>query len=172
MTGTVNRTAAREGTTPPRTSVPRHRLVGELMTRQVYAIEPDADFRAALAALRETGHQDLPVVDGQGRAMGIVCAPDLLAKLAATALPQPSVFETRRTRDIRRRAAAVTVAELMTTPVRSVTAQDTAAEAALLALRHRIHQLPVVDEHHRLVGVVTVNDLLDALRRTDAEIEA
>jgi CBS-domain-containing membrane protein len=142
------------------------------MTHQVIAIEPDADFAAALAALRETGHEDLPVVDKQGRPMGMVCAPDLLAKLAATALPTASVFETRRTRDIRRRADAVTVAELMTTPVRSVTEQDTAADAALLALRHRIHQLPVVDEHLRLVGMVTVNDLLDALRRTDAEIEA
>ncbi|WP_051942933.1 CBS domain-containing protein [Streptacidiphilus rugosus] len=155
-----------------RTSIPRHRLVGELMTRRVFAIEPDADFTAALAALRETGHEDLPVVDRQGRPMGMVCAPDLLAKLAATALPEPSVFETRRTRDIRHRAAAVSVAELMTTPVRSVAEHDTAADAALLALRHRIHQLPVVDDHHRLVGLVTLNDLLDALRRTDQEIEA
>jgi CBS-domain-containing membrane protein len=142
------------------------------MTRQVYAIEPDADFTAALRALRETGHEALPVVDGQGRPMGMVCAPDVLAKLAATALPEASVFETRRTRDIRRRAGAVTVSELMTTPARTVTAADTAADAALLALRLRIHQLPVVDDHHRLVGLVTLNDLLDALRRTDAEIEA
>jgi CBS-domain-containing membrane protein len=102
----------------------------------------------------------------------MVCASDLLAKLAAIALPEASAFETRRTRDIRRRAGAVTVSELMTTPVCSVTAQDSAVEAALLALRHRIHQLPVVDEHRRLVGLVTLNDLLDALRRTDAEIEA
>jgi CBS-domain-containing membrane protein len=142
------------------------------MTRQVYAIEPHADFTAALRALRETGHEALPVVDGQGRPMGMVCAPDVLAKLAATALPRASVFETRRTRDIRRRAGAVTVSEMMTTPVRAVTAEDTAADAALLALRHRIHQLPVVDDHHRLVSLVTLNDLLDALRRTDAEIEA
>jgi CBS-domain-containing membrane protein len=163
---------AQDGMRPPRTSIPRHRLVGELMTRQVFAIEPDADFTAALAALRETGHEDLPVVDRQGRPMGMVCAPDLLAKLAATALPEPSVFETRRTRDIRRRAAAVSAAELMTTPVCTVAEDDTAADAALLALRHRIHQLPVVDAHHRLIGLVTLNDLLDALRRADAEIEA
>jgi CBS-domain-containing membrane protein len=142
------------------------------MTSQVFAIEPDADFKAALEALRETGHQDLPVVDKHGQLMGIVCVPDLLAKLAATALPDPSVFETRRTRDIRRRSGAVTVSELMTTPACSVTAENSAAEAALLALRHRIHHLPVVDAHHRLVGLVTANDLLVALRRTDAEIEA
>jgi CBS-domain-containing membrane protein len=171
MTGTVN-VPTSGGSPLPRTSVPRHRRVGQLMTRQVFAIEPDADFTAALAALRETGHEDLPVVDKQGRPMGMVCAPDLLAKLAATALPEASVFESRRTRDIRRRAGAVTVAELMTTPVCSVTEQDTAADAALLALRRRVHQLPVVDEHHRLLGLVTLNDLLEALRRTDAELEA
>lgn len=165
-------TGSAHETAPPRTSVPRHRRIGELMTHQVCAIEPDADFATALAAMRETGHEDLPVVDGQGRPMGMVCAPDLLAKLAATALPESSVFENRRTRDIRRRAGAVTVSELMTTPVHTVTAQDAAADAALLALRHRIHQVPVVDEHLRLVGLVTLNDLLDALRRTDAEIEA
>jgi CBS-domain-containing membrane protein len=140
------------------------------MTRQVIAVEPDADFAAALAALRETGHDDLPVVDGQGRPMGMVCAPDLLAKLAATALPEASIFDTYATHDLRRRAAAVTVAELMSNPVCCVQQQDTAAQAALIALRHRIHQLPVVDEHHRVVGLVTLNDLLDALRRSDADI--
>ncbi|RAG86801.1 hypothetical protein DN069_04485 [Streptacidiphilus pinicola] len=171
MTRTVNRPSG-DGAPLPQTSVPRHRRVGELMTQQVFAIEPDADFTAALAALRETGHEDLPVVDKQGRPMGIVCAPDLLAKLAATALPEASLFETRRTREIRRRAGAVAVSELMTTPVCTITAQDTAAEAALLALRHRVHHLPVVDEHRRLVGLVTLTDLLEALRRTDAEIEA
>jgi CBS-domain-containing membrane protein len=169
MTGTVNQGAG-EHTRPKPPSLPRHRLVGELMTRQVIAVEPDADFAAALAALRETGHDDLPVVDAQGRPMGMVCAPDLLAKLAATALPEVSIFDTHATQELRRRAAAVTVAELMSNPVCCVQPQDTAAQAALIALRHRIHQLPVVDEHHRVVGLVTLNDLLDALRRTDADI--
>ncbi|WP_052442547.1 CBS domain-containing protein [Streptacidiphilus neutrinimicus] len=141
------------------------------MTHQVVAVEPDADFATALAALRAQGHDDLPVVDKQGRPMGMVCAADLLAKLAATALPDvSSFFEAQITRDIRRRAGAVTVAELMTTPVRTVSPQDSAADAALVALRHRIHQLPVVDEHRRMVGLVTLNDLLDALRRTDADL--
>ncbi|WP_052440907.1 CBS domain-containing protein [Streptacidiphilus anmyonensis] len=171
MTRTVNR-PVHDSPPLPRTSLPRRRRVGELMTDQVFAIEPDADFVAALAALRETGHEDLPVVDTENRLVGIVCAPDLLAKLAAIALPEASLFETRRSRDIRRRAGAVTVSGLMTTPVCTVTARDTAADPALLALRHRIHQLPVLDDHQRLVGLVTLNDLLDALRRTDAEIEA
>jgi CBS-domain-containing membrane protein len=154
----------------PTTALPRHRRVEEVMTHSVMAVQPEADFATALAALRETGHDDLPVVDAQGRVMGMVCAPDLLAKLAATELPAPSVFETRRTREIRRRAAAVTVGELMTNPVCSVGPRDTAASAALLALRHRIHQLPVLDGHGRLVGLVTLNNLLDALRRSDTEV--
>ncbi|MEZ0067214.1 CBS-domain-containing membrane protein [Streptacidiphilus sp. MAP12-20] len=168
MTRTVNR-GTRDRARPD-AALPHHRRVEQLMTRQVIAVQPDADFVTVLAALRRTGHDDLPVVDDEGRVMGMVCAPDLLAKLAASDLPEPSMFETRRVRAIRRRAQAVTAGELMTTPVCSVGPQDTAAHAALLALRHHIHQLPVVDEHHALVGLVTMNDLLDALRRTDAEI--
>ncbi|WP_052441226.1 CBS domain-containing protein [Streptacidiphilus anmyonensis] len=170
MTDTVRRGADDQARPSHPCSLPRHRLVQDVMTSQVIAVEPDADFAAALAALRETGHDDLPVVDRQGRPMVMVCAPDLLAKLAATVLPEASIFDTHLTRDIRRRAAAVTVAELMTNPVCTVRPCDTAAQAALLALRHRIHQLPVVDEQHRIVGLVTLSNLLEALHRPDAEI--
>lgn len=53
------------------------------------------------------------------------------------------------------------VASWMSSPVHTVTPATTAAEAAALLRRHRIHHLPVM-EGDRVVGVVTDRDLRSA----------
>jgi CBS domain-containing protein len=57
--------------------------VGEVMTRTVVTVEPDADVGAAAAILVERGLRRLPVVDG-GRLVGIVSRGDLVKVLATT----------------------------------------------------------------------------------------
>ncbi len=51
-------------------------------------------------------------------------------------------------------------ADVMTSPVISVTPQATIVEAAQLMLRHRISGLPVIDATGAVVGIVTEGDLL------------
>ncbi|MHA6763948.1 CBS domain-containing protein [Streptacidiphilus sp. PAMC 29251] len=46
------------------------------------------------------------------------------------------------------------------------------AEAAALAIRHRVHHLPVTDHRNRLFGLVCLCDLLGAVRRDDAEVRS
>ena len=53
------------------------------------------------------------------------------------------------------------IQKAMTKPVVVVQSDDSALHASLLLERHRINQLPVVDEG-RLVGIVTDRDLRDA----------
>ncbi|MFC1413231.1 CBS domain-containing protein [Streptacidiphilus sp. N1-12] len=153
--------------------LPRHTPVSDLMTRQVVTVGPRTDYATLVAAVREHHHDLLPVVDAEGRVMGLVAASDLLAKLALTALPPRGIrFETRQVRALRRKGAGVVAGELMTAPAWTVTAGTSAADAARVALRHRIHHLPVTDDQHRLVGMVCLCDLLGAVRRDDAEIRS
>jgi tRNA nucleotidyltransferase (CCA-adding enzyme) len=49
--------------------------------------------------------------------------------------------------------------ELMSRPVRQLTAQTPVRDAAAFLLRHGISGAPVLDEHGRWIGVFTQNDL-------------
>lgn len=161
------------GPLPTRTGTPHRTTVGELMRRPVLAVDSRVDFATAVAAMHDHHHDVLPVVNAARQVMGMVCASDLLAKLAVRALPPRSLpFESRTARAVRRQARAVEAGELMSSPAVTVTTSTTVAEAALTAIRHRVHHLPVVDEERRLTGMVCLCDLLDVERRDDAAVLA
>ncbi len=52
------------------------------------------------------------------------------------------------------------ISETMTANPLTVTAHTTVAEARQTVSTHRIDELPVVDEHHRPVGLIDIQDLL------------
>ena len=65
---------------------------------------------------------------------------------------------------------------ILDTQTEPVQANASAAEVSRILATYNLVQVPVVDENHRLVGVVTVDDVLDRLlpddwRSTDAEHE-
>jgi CBS domain-containing protein len=57
-------------------------------------------------------------------------------------------------------AVNVTVGELMTTEVMTVTKHETAGHAADLMRKHKVSALPVVDPQGAAIGIVTASDLL------------
>lgn len=157
----------------PWDGLPRHTPISEVMSRRIVAVSPGTDYATLVAAVRDHHHDLLPVVDDQRRVLGLVAASDLLAKLALGALPPRGMrFETRQVRALRRKGAGVVAGELMTAPALTVTASTSVADAALTAVRHRVHHLPVTDDRHRLVGMVCLCDLLRAVCRDDAEIRS
>ncbi|MDH4349865.1 MAG: CBS domain-containing protein [Gemmatimonadota bacterium] len=54
------------------------------------------------------------------------------------------------------------VAELMVSDVKAVAPDMSVADAVGLMTEHHISALPVVDLHHRLLGVVSTTDILEA----------
>lgn len=69
------------------------------------------------------------------------------------------------------RADTFRVADIMVTPVRTVPPEMTVAELIRCLLTEQITGVPVVDEHGRLVGVVSSSDVLRALL-DDEEVAA
>ena len=59
-----------------------------------------------------------------------------------------------------RRPGEVPVSDIMSTPLITISGEKTVSEAAYLMVRHGVRRLPVVDESHRVIGIVTVRDLL------------
>ncbi|MEU6747803.1 CBS domain-containing protein [Spirillospora sp. NPDC046719] len=135
------------------------------MTSDVVTVSPDDGFRDVIAALADREISGAPVVDGEGRLVGVVTEADLLRK-AAAGREGPG----RKRRLERQGAGATTAGEAMSSPPVTTTADAPVAEAARSMGRHGFKRLPVVDPDGRPVGIVSRADLLSVFLRTDAEI--
>lgn len=130
-------------------------LVRDVMTSPAVVISSLATFKQAAARLRERRVGALPVVDAEGRVIGVVSEADLVAKEA-----EP--IEGRGTRGRRR-----TVGDVMTRPALTVTPETSVRAAARTLARRHLRRLPVVDREGHAVGVVSRADVLKIYLRSD-----
>jgi CBS-domain-containing membrane protein len=141
------------------------------MTREVVTVGERTPFKQIAGTMAERRVSALPVLDDEGRVAGIVSEADLLLKEEFPDGPAGGhLFQGRRQRMERAKAAGDTAAELMTAPAVTVGPDATVAEAARLLHRHGIKRMPVVDPAGPLLGIVSRNDLLKVFLRSDAEI--
>lgn len=142
----------------------------DIMSHDVVTLAAGMDFAAAAKVLLENHFNGAPVVDDQGRLVGILCQSDLVAQQKR--LPVPTLFtlldsfvqltSTKQLEKQARKIAALTVAEAMTPD--PVTVQpDTGIETiAGLMVDSNLHTLPVVQDG-RLVGIIGKEDVLRTL---------
>jgi CBS-domain-containing membrane protein len=132
------------------------RRVRSVMTREVVTVTEQAPFTEMVRLLAVHKISALPVVSGTGWVVGVVSEADLLRKQQYQAdYDGDSWLERRRHRAARAKAAGRTAAAVMSAPAVTVDPDATVAMAAKLLARHGIKRLPVVDEGHRLVGIVS-----------------
>ncbi|WP_202470086.1 CBS domain-containing protein [Streptomyces sp. SID2888] len=139
------------------------------MTRSVVAVSRDAPFKDIVRLMGQWKVSALPVLEGEGRVVGVVSEADLLPKEEFRDSDPDRSTQLRRLSDLEK-AGAVTAGELMSTPAVCVHADSTLAQAARLMARRRIKRLPVVDAEGMLEGVVSRADLLKVFLRPDGEI--
>ncbi|AZQ39494.1 CBS domain-containing protein [Streptomyces cyaneochromogenes] len=144
-------------------------IVRDVMTRDVAVADRDAAFKDIVRTLQDRKVSALPVVDGEGRVVGVVSEADLLPKEEFRDSDPDRYTQLRRLSDLAK-AGSVTAGELMTRPALTVTADTTLAQAARTMARARVKRLPVVDADGRLEGVVSRTDLLKVFLRSDEEI--
>jgi IMP dehydrogenase len=108
-------------------------------------VHPDQKIEDALEVMRRYRISGLPVAV-EGRLVGIVTHRDLR-------------FEGRLDRPVR---------EVMTTKVVTASPGITLERAKEILQAHRIEKLPLVDEHQRLCGLITVKDMEKASRYPNA----
>jgi CBS-domain-containing membrane protein len=129
------------------------RRVREVMTLEVVTVGEQASFKETAATMAEHRVSALPVLDVQGRVAGIVSEADLLLKEEFPEGPAGGrLFQGRRKRVERAKAAGDTPAELMTAPAVTIGPDATVTEAATLLHRHGIKRMPVVDPAGRRGG--------------------
>jgi CBS domain-containing protein len=136
--------------------------VSDLMSRQVITIGPSDSCQEAVARMCHARVRHLPVVDGEGRLVGIVTDRDLRHHLFS-----PRVLGEVGTVSVDVVLKAVPVSEVMSRPVDCVNAGDELLDAARIMLEDKVGSLPVV-EGGRLVGILTETDLLRQICRADS----
>jgi CBS domain-containing protein len=147
--------------------------VRDIMDSEPATVSPETPVEEIVATLRHHGIPGVPVVDGDGRCVGIVTEADLVLPDDQGDLHLPhyinlfggTVFlePLGRYEQRLRKAFASTAEDMMTREPDTIAAGATAKEAARLIHDTGHNRLPVVDEDGRLVGVVTRLDVLGAL---------
>jgi len=126
--------------------------VRELMQRAVKTVSLDAAVNEAVVTLADSHISALPVVDGQGRMVGVISSSDILTSEAEAedATAREALFEDTMLRDI------------MTPHPLTVPPDADVREAAQQMLYADIHRLFVVDSE-RVVGVISTTDIMRAV---------
>jgi CBS-domain-containing membrane protein len=141
------------------------------MTQEVVTVNEHASFKDVAMLIAERRVSAVPVLDQEGRVLGIVSEADLVLKEEyPEGPPERRLFQGRRRRIAQAKAAGDTAAELMTAPAVTIGPDASVAEAARLLHRHGIKRLPVVDPAGPLLGIVSRADLLKVFLRSDPDI--
>ncbi|MFI9366570.1 CBS domain-containing protein [Kitasatospora sp. NPDC053057] len=148
----------------------QHRSVDAVMTREVVTARPDTPFKEIAALLDRNDITAVPVVDAQGRPLGMVSEADLIRKEAGVPDPGGRVPGLWMRPADQARAEAETAGGLMTSPAVTARPEWNVLEAARAMDRHKVKRLPVVDEAGRVVGIVSRRDLLQVFLRHDTAI--
>jgi CBS domain-containing protein len=153
-------------------------LVADHMTADVLTLGVDEAVPDAVRKLVELGVDGAPVVDAQGRLVGMLSASDVMVQDAHLHLPTiVTLFgvsvempgaAARYDHDIRR-ALASTVGELMAPDPVVIRPDATMTDAATQMHDADISRLPVVDESGHVVGIVARGDVLRSLIGTDPD---
>jgi CBS domain-containing protein len=163
--------------TGSRASVPGERkviamkrtTVADVMTTRVVAVKKDAPFKEIIGKMREFRIGAFPVVDPEGKVIGVVSEADMLNKEADLAADVGPLATILRFRD-HEKSAAVTAGELMTSPPVVIGPDAPVTEAARRMRDRRVKRLPVINSTRHLIGIVCRGDVLSVFGRPDAEI--
>ncbi|ULR55466.1 CBS domain-containing protein [Streptomyces deccanensis] len=144
-------------------------MVGDVMTRTVATVGRGTAFKEIVQLMRDRRISAVPVVEEDGRVIGVVSEADLLPKEEFRDSNPDRYTQLRRLADLAK-AGAVTAEELMASPALTVRSGVTLAQAARTMARAKVKRLPVVDADGVLEGIVSRADLLKVFLRTDEEI--
>jgi CBS domain-containing protein len=139
----------------------------DVMVSPVVTVKPSASVKEVAMLLLERRISAVPVVDDQGKVVGIVSEGDLLHRAEAGTERQRSWWlrgltgeETLAAEYVK--AHARKVADVMTSPVTTATPETPLHELATLMERNSVKRVPIVEDG-QLVGIVSRANLVQAV---------
>jgi len=144
--------------------------VREIMSKGARVVRPDVSVEAAADLMIEMGISGVPVVDKEGRPIGVLSKSDLVRAMRDSGGDGEMERKERMTvGDVEvdlppgfhvERLVKATVGELMTPIAFSVGEDTSVARAAALMAYEGVHRVPVTSEDGRVIGVLSSMDVL------------
>jgi acetoin utilization protein AcuB len=131
-------------------------FVSRSMTQKVITTGPEADVFDAYEKMTQNRIRHLPVIDADGRLIGIVTDRDI-----RSALPYSMIKDPIRTAEAEK-IKNLKVMDIMTADPKTIGPHHTIQDALVLIQDLRVGALPVVDKEGKLKGILSVRDLLRA----------
>lgn len=145
----------------------------QVMTRPVRTVPADASVYDAAQILLNSGVSAAPVVDADGKMLGIVSEADLMYRTEIGTVPGKSWLQRLLADDAVMardyiRAHSHRVADVMTKNVVTAEERTSLGDIATLMQRHRVKRVPILREG-RLVGIVSRANLVQGLLAREPE---
>ena len=144
--------------------------VREIMITNVVTAKPDTTVGELADILAKNKISGVPVVDDQGRVLGMVSEADIILQDVDLHFPYYIQFlesviylqSVHKFEERFKKAFGSKVTEVMSDEVVSVSPDATVREVATLMADRNVNRLPVT-ENERLVGIVTRGDIVRAI---------
>ncbi len=131
-------------------------LIKDWMTKEPVVAKPGTSIMKAAKLMKENKIRRLPVVDDDGRLVGMISDRDI--KEAS-----PSKATTLDMHELYYLLSEIKVADIMTKKPLAITPDEPVEKAAVIMMRNRIGGLPVVDAESKVVGIITDSDVFKVL---------
>ncbi|MCT7961925.1 CBS domain-containing protein [Laspinema sp. D1] len=147
------------------------KTVAEIMTRDPLVVTSETSLDEAIQIMAERRFSGLPVVDAEGKLMGIISQGDLMwRESGVTPPPYIMVLDSviylenpaKYQRDLHK-ALGQTVGEVMTKNPQTIKPEKSLREAAELMHEKGVHRLPVIDSEGKPIGILTRGDIVRAM---------
>jgi CBS domain-containing protein/mannitol/fructose-specific phosphotransferase system IIA component (Ntr-type) len=139
--------------------LPEQLVVRDIMTPRPRTVSPETLVRDAARDMVRAGVEGLPVVDEEGRLVGMLSERELLRHLLSSQLAGGGGSSRTESTGV---TARRTVRDVMTRQVLCVSVEQPLAEVASLMSNKELDRVPVVHSG-RLVGVLTRGDIVRKL---------
>jgi len=148
--------------------------INSVMTKDVVTLLQEDTIRSASLKMAEKNISGAPVLNGDGKLIGMLSEADVLRSLKTTTKTLQMVFPSLSSIGVSFREQLtekealeayqdvenMTVKELMTLDVVTVSSDDELRDAISQMVAKGINRLPVVDKMGKVVGIITRGDIL------------
>ena len=147
------------------------RLVKDIMVKKVITIQKDASVEELSELLVKNRISGVPVIDSDGKLVGIATEGDLIIKDSDLHFPRyfkllDSIIYLESLNKFKKslkKFLGTKVEDVMTAEIKTVKEEAPVGEAANMMIKYNINRVPVLDSKDELVGIVTRADIVGSM---------
>jgi CBS domain-containing protein len=155
--------------------MPTSTAVRDVMTTKVVTLAPEQTFEQAADVLADNKIGAAPVVDADGKLVGLLRDEDLIVSQSNLHAPTwfnffgvdfPVPGQQKHFEEELKRMVAANVEQLMTTEFETASPDDTLADVATKMHEADVTHMPIVDGDGKLMGILARGDIVRRVAET------